>query len=246
MAMETEQSNSQSERLIPFLEARGLTQIFSVSENQLIVFEDLSFSLQKGEMVAVTGESGSGKSTLLYLLGGLEPPTQGEILIGGAPVQRTNRAELAAFRNRSIGFVFQFHYLLPEFTALENVCIPRLIQGQSLETARADARQLLEEVGLGDRLLHRVGQISGGEQQRVALARALINRPKLLLADEPTGNLDFKTSASVMSLLRRLHQQHGLTSVIATHSHDVASQGDRLFQLAQGRLFEVDKNSFAR
>ncbi|MBZ5554402.1 MAG: ABC transporter ATP-binding protein [Acidobacteriia bacterium] len=229
-----------------FLQAKNLAQVFHVGDHSLTVFEDLSFEVSAGEMVAVTGESGAGKSTLLYLLGGLEQPTHGEILIDGREIHRAALGALAGFRNQDIGFVFQFHYLLPEFTALENVCIPRLIHGEAYREARPEAEQILGEVGLGDRMGHRVGQLSGGEQQRVALARALINHPKLLLADEPTGNLDYKTSTSVIALLRRLHREHQLTSVIATHSREVSGQADRVFCIAEGRLFEVDKNTFAR
>lgn len=229
-----------------FLLARNLTQVFRVGNHDLTVFEDLSFEVHAGEMVAVIGESGAGKSTLLYLLGGLERPTRGEISFKGREIHKAAMAELAEFRNREIGFVFQFHYLLPEFTALENTFIPRLIRGEEGAKAREDARQILEEVGLGDRLDHRVGQLSGGEQQRVALARALINHPKLLLADEPTGNLDYKTSSAVIALLRSLHQKHRLTSILATHSKDIAGQADRIFRIAEGNLFEVDKNIFDR
>lgn len=228
------------------LQARNLTQIFRVGENHLTVFENLSFEVGRGEMVAVMGESGAGKSTLLYLLGGLERPTRGEILVDGRHVHNASLHQLSDFRNNEIGFVFQFHYLLPEFTAMENVCIPRLIRGETQPAVQPDALRLLEEVRLSDRGHHRVGQLSGGEQQRVALARALINQPKLLLADEPTGNLDYKTSAAIIGLLRRLHQEHQLTSVIATHSREVAGQADRVFLIAQGRLFEVDKKTFAR
>ncbi len=230
----------------PFLEARDLTQIYRVGEVSVTVFEGLSLVVQKGELVAVTGESGAGKSTLLYLLGGLEPPTRGEVLFEGSLIQRGSSGDLARFRNEDIGFVFQFHYLLPEFTALENVCMPRWIQGGDAQSARADAAEFLGEVGLADRQQHRVGQLSGGEQQRVALARALINHPKLLLADEPTGNLDYKTTESIMILLRQLHQAHQLTSIIATHSREVAREADRVVRIAEGRLFEVDKNSLAR
>lgn len=229
-----------------FLEAQDLAQTFYVGHVALTVFENLSLQIQKGEMVAVTGESGAGKSTLLYLLGGLEPPTRGRISIAGQTLEGAGRMEQAAFRNEVIGFVFQFHYLLPEFTALENVCIPRLIRGQNLPSARPEAARLLQEVGLEGRSDHRVGQLSGGEQQRVALARALINRPQLLLADEPTGNLDYKTSGAMIDLLRRLHQQHQLTSLIATHSFEVAAKADRVLNIHQGRLIEVDKKTLAR
>jgi lipoprotein-releasing system ATP-binding protein len=235
-----------NDSLTALLQARDLTQIFRVGETRITVFENLSFEVREGEMVAVMGESGAGKSTLLYLLGGLESPTRGEILIRERAIHNATLAERAVFRNNEIGFVFQFHYLLPEFTALENVCIPRLIRGESQADAATEALRLLDEVGLHDRAQHRVGQLSGGEQQRVALARALINRPRLLLADEPTGNLDHKTGAAVVALLRRLHTEHQLTSFIATHSREVGGQADRVFHIVEGRLFEVDKNTFAR
>lgn len=237
---------NEEDPLNSFLQARNLTQRFRVGESHLTVFENISLNVERGEMVAVTGESGAGKSTLLYLLGGLEPPTSGEIIVDGQMVHNASLGQSAEFRNREIGFVFQFHYLLPEFSAVENVCIPRWIGGRTDVSTTADARQYLEEVGLKERLSHRVGQLSGGEQQRVALARALINQPKLLLADEPTGNLDYQTSAGIMALLRRLHQQHQLTSVIATHSAEVAREADRVVCIQEGRLFEVDKNTFAR
>lgn len=237
---------NEEDPLNSFLQARNLTQRFRVGESHLTVFENISLNVERGEMVAVTGESGAGKSTLLYLLGGLEPPTSGEIFVNGRTIHNAPLGQLAEFRNREIGFVFQFHYLLPEFTAMENVCIPRWIGGKTDASTTIDARQYLVEVGLEERVSHRVGQLSGGEQQRVALARALINQPKLLLADEPTGNLDYQTSASIMKLLRRLHQEHQLTSVIATHSAEVAREADRIVRIRKGRLFEVDKNSFAR
>ncbi|MDD5541674.1 MAG: ABC transporter ATP-binding protein [Acidobacteriia bacterium] len=228
------------------LQAQDLAQTFRVGDIPLTIFENLSLEIQKGEMVAITGESGAGKSTLLYLLGGLEAPTRGRISIAGKALEGNGRREQAAFRNEVIGFVFQFHYLLPEFSALENVCIPRLIGGEAFPSARPEAEKLLREVGLEGRAHHRVGQLSGGEQQRVALARALINRPQLLLADEPTGNLDYKTSGAMIDLLRRLHQEHQLTSLIATHSFEVAAKADRVLNIHQGRLIEVDKKTLAR
>ena len=185
-------------------------------------------------MVTIVGPSGAGKSTLLHLIGTLDLPTEGRILYDGRDVTRLGSSDLAEFRNRSIGFVFQFHHLLPEFTALENVMMPGLIQGGRRLEDRA--RELLDEVGLSERLTHRPGELSGGEQQRVALARALLMEPRLVLADEPTGNLDSQTSDAVQSLIFDLNRRHGITFLIVTHSRDFAAMMPRQVSMKDGRI----------
>lgn len=221
------------------LKAENLTKIFRSGEEEVVVFEDLNFEVHPGELVALVGESGSGKSTLLYLLAALDTPTRGEVYFRGEWVGRFSAEERAAYRNARLGFVWQMHYLLPEFTALENVVLPQLIGGCGASEARARGKELLAEVGLAKAFERRVGELSGGEQQRVALARALANRPALLLADEPTGNLDHRTSERVMAVLEELHRNHGLTSVIATHNLQLAQRADRLLSLADGKLTEA-------
>jgi len=190
----------------------------------------------EGEMVAVVGASGVGKSTLLHLLGGLDRADSGVVEVAGRPLADLNDAGLVAFRNRQVGFVFQFHHLLPEFTALENVEMPMRIGGLPLGEARARATELLARVGLAERVEHRPSMMSGGEQQRVAVARALVMRPALLLADEPTGDLDEPTAESLHALLRQMHAEHGLTSVIATHNPKLAHACDRILRLESGQL----------
>ena len=221
------------------LKVENLTKIFRSGEEEVVVFEDLNFEVHPGELVALVGESGSGKSTLLYLLAALDTPTRGEVYFRGGRVGRFSAEERAAYRNARLGFVWQMHYLLPEFTALENVVLPQLIGGCGASEARARGKELLAEVGLAKAFERRVGELSGGEQQRVALARALANRPALLLADEPTGNLDHRTSERVMTVLEELHRNHGLTSVIATHNLELAQRADRLLSLADGKLTEA-------
>lgn len=207
------------------------------SGNQrLEVLVDLSFELEEGEMAAVTGVSGSGKSTLLHLIGGMDRPDRGCIRILDMEISQLNRLDLCRFRNKTIGFVFQFHHLLPEFTALENVMMPLLLRGESQSGARAVAHGLLVDVGLEDRGHHRPGELSGGEQQRVALARALVGRPRLLLADEPTGNLDPQTGEVISRLFRKLHEKHGLTSVLVTHNEKLAQICTRSYRLEKGKL----------
>ncbi|MBW1831867.1 MAG: ABC transporter ATP-binding protein, partial [Deltaproteobacteria bacterium] len=191
----------------PLVTVQNVTKTFEHEGRSLQVLKGIDLQIDRGEMVTIVGPSGAGKSTLLHLIGTLDLPTEGRILYGGRDVTRLGSLELAEFRNRSIGFVFQFHHLLPEFTALENVMMPGLIQGSRRLEDRA--RQLLDEVGLTDRLTHRPGELSGGEQQRVALARALLMKPELVLADEPTGNLDSQTSNSVQSLIFDLNRRHG-------------------------------------
>jgi lipoprotein-releasing system ATP-binding protein len=217
----------------------GLGKRYETGPRVLELFRDLSFAVAPGEMVAVVGASGSGKSTLLHLLGALDRPTAGEVYFAGMALGGLNGRQAAEFRNRETGYVWQFHYLLPEFTALENVALPLLARGESKGQALAAARNWLKEVGLEERENHRSGELSGGEQQRVALARALVTGPKLLLADEPTGDLDAATADGVFNLIRRLHRSHGLTSILVTHNQDLAWRCDRVLRLAGGRLEEV-------
>ncbi|MCK9295523.1 MAG: ABC transporter ATP-binding protein [Desulfobulbaceae bacterium] len=200
------------------------------------VLNDLSLELLRGEMVAITGVSGTGKSTLLHILGTLDRPDKGTIIYRNEDIFKRDNGSLATFRNQTIGFVFQFHHLLPEFSALENTLIPGLIAGRKKEELFDDARELLNKVGLGHRLEHRVGELSGGEQQRVALARAIIMKPALLLADEPTGNLDPKTGEKVFNLIRDMNQDFGLTTVMVTHNYALARQMDRCLTLRNGKL----------
>jgi lipoprotein-releasing system ATP-binding protein len=221
--------------------ARDLTKTFRSGEAELTVFSGLSFDVRRGEMLALVGESGAGKSTLLHLLGGLERPSAGTIHYGDREISDLSDAERANFRNREVGFVWQIHYLLPEFTALENVMMPLLIRGVAHESASADAMAKLEEVGLRARATHRAGELSGGEQQRVVLARALVGKPSVLLADEPTGNLDFRTADMVFTLLEGLHRSHGLTSVFVTHNLAFARRCDRVLSMEDGGLRETGR-----
>ena len=218
----------------PLVTVQNVTKTFEHEGRSLQVLKGIDLEIASGEMLTIVGPSGAGKSTLLHLIGTLDLPTQGQILYGGRDVTRLGSSDLAEFRNRSIGFVFQFHHLLPEFTALENVMMPGLIQGGRRLEDRA--RRLLDEVGLSERLTHRPGELSGGEQQRVALARALLMEPKLVLADEPTGNLDSQTSDSVQSLIFDLNQRHGITFLIVTHSRDFAAMMPRQVSMKDGRI----------
>jgi lipoprotein-releasing system ATP-binding protein len=218
----------------PLVTVQNVTKTFEHEGRSLEVLKGIDLEIGSGEMVTIVGPSGAGKSTLLHLIGTLDLPTEGRILYGGRDVTRLGSSDLAEFRNRSIGFVFQFHHLLPEFTALENVMMPGLIQGGRRMEDRA--RELLGEVGLSERLTHRPGELSGGEQQRVALARALLMEPKLVLADEPTGNLDSQTSDSVQSLIFDLNRRHGITFLIVTHSRDFAAMMPRQVSMKDGRI----------
>ena len=202
----------------------------------LQLFRDLSLEVAAGEMVAVVGESGAGKSSLLHLLAALDKPTSGQVLCGDIDVTLLTAKQAAEFRNRDIGYVWQFHYLLPEFTAVENVAMPLLARGTPRKQALTQAALWLDRVGLGDRGHHRSGELSGGEQQRVSIARALITQPKLLLADEPTGDLDNTTAQRVFDLLLGLHREHSLASVLVTHNLDFAARCDRVLRLREGRL----------
>ncbi len=220
----------------PFLSVTSLSKTYVAAGNRLTVLRDLDLSVARGEMVAVVGASGVGKSTLLHVLGGLDRWDSGTIRVGEADYARMSDQEIVGFRNRHIGFVFQFHHLLPEFTALENAAMPLRIARVRRLTAQARAEDLLDRVGLGGRLSHRPGMLSGGEQQRVAIARALVMQPDLLLADEPTGDLDEHTAENLHRLLRDMHREHGLTSVIATHNMRLARICDRILTLEDGRL----------
>ncbi|MBK5274991.1 MAG: ABC transporter ATP-binding protein [Desulfuromonadales bacterium] len=218
------------------LEVRGLCKTYEIGKNRVEVLSGIDMKLEAATTTALVGLSGAGKSTLLHLLGALDRPTAGTVFFRGDDIFRKNDRELASFRNRSIGFVFQFHHLLPEFTALENVMMPALIARVSKAEARSMAEELLTDVGLAQRLNHRPGELSGGEQQRVAIARALVLSPDLLLADEPTGNLDMKTSDGVHVILSELQQKKGLTLIVVTHNERLAAGMGRTVRLVDGRL----------
>ena len=216
----------------------NLTKSYTSGNSELIIFERLSLEIPQGERLALIGESGAGKSTLLHLLGGLDRPNEGRIFFGSREITSLGQAELADFRNREIGFVWQTHHLLPEFTALENVMMPLLMRGAGRKLAVPVALKRLEEMGLGPRASHRSGELSGGEQQRVAIARALVTDPKVLLADEPTGNLDHKTGEKIADLFDEVHRLNRLTSVFVTHNIGFANRCDRVLRLEAGRLVE--------
>ena len=206
---------------------------------EVVLFRGLSFAVAAGEMVAIVGESGSGKSSLLHLLAALDKPTEGDVWVDGVRLGTMSVRESAEFRNRNVGYVWQFHYLLPEFSALENVAMPLLARGERRGEALDKARVWLGEVGLGARTEHRAGELSGGEQQRVSLARALVTGPKVLLADEPTGDLDTKTGEAVFSLIQNMHSKHPLTSVLVTHNLEFAQRCGRVLRLRGGQLEEI-------
>jgi lipoprotein-releasing system ATP-binding protein len=221
---------------MPFIHVSSLSKSYVVGGRQLPVLKDLDLAVERGEMLAIVGASGVGKSTLLHVLGGLDVPDGGSLRIGDADLRQLSDLELVAFRNRHVGFVFQFHHLLPEFSALENAEMPTRIARMNGSEGRTRAATLLKTVGLGDRLEHTPGMLSGGEQQRVAIARALVMQPSLLLADEPTGDLDEHTAEALHELLRDMHKTIGLTSVIATHNPRLAAACDRVLRLVDGKL----------
>jgi lipoprotein-releasing system ATP-binding protein len=221
---------------VSFIEIDSLQKSYPVGTTRLHVLRGVDLRVERGEMVAIVGASGVGKSTLLHVLGGLDRPDGGRVRIGDGDLASLSDSDLVAFRNRHVGFVFQFHHLLPEFDAVENAEMPLRIARVAIATARPQAEALLRRVGLADRMTHRPGMLSGGEQQRVAIARALVMRPSLLLADEPTGDLDEATAGQVHDLLRELHRETGLTSVIATHNMKLAASCDRVLRLEQGAL----------
>ncbi len=224
----------------PILRVEGLSKRFRSGEADLVLFENLSFQIEKGTMLAIVGQSGAGKSTLLHILAALDRPTSGSVYCADSHVNALTEDDAAEFRNREIGYVWQFHYLLPEFTALENVAMPLLSRGQAVSFAKQEAESWLHEVGLETRGHHRPGELSGGEQQRLALARALITEPKVLLADEPTGDLDGRTGEMVFELVARLHRDHQLTSLIATHNLEFARRCHRVLRLHKGKMEEVE------
>ena len=225
------------------LKVDGLKKVFRSGEADLVLFENLSFQVGKGEMLAIVGESGAGKSTLLHILGALDRASAGDVYCAQSKLNSLSEDSAAEFRNREIGFVWQFHYLLPEFTAAENVAMPLLLRGTNQQEATSEASRWLREVGLEHRAHHRSGELSGGEQQRVSLARALITRPKLLLADEPTGDLDGRTADTVFELIARLHRDYQLTSLIATHNLAFARKCHRVLRLQRGKMEEINPSS---
>lgn len=234
----TEQSSS-SDDVGPLVEIRGLRKDYWLEGQLIRVLRGIDLDIQAGERISITGASGSGKSTFLHVLGTLDGPEEGSVRFRGEDVFRKTPAQLAAFRNRSIGFVFQFHHLLPEFSALENVAMPAMIQRLNTGEAEERAMAMLERVGLGHRVSHRPGELSGGEQQRVAVARALVMAPRLLLADEPTGNLDEMTAEGIHDLLDQLNEETGLTVVVVTHSSKLAERFPRRLRMQEGRLIVV-------
>src|SRR5580658_10516712 len=221
------------------IKVSDLRKEYTTGRGRLVLFDGLSFEVAEGEMLAIIGESGAGKSTLLHILGALDTPSDGDVYCASTQLRNLSSSQAASFRNREVGYVWQFHYLLPEFTALENVAMPLLARGESRRKALGKAANWLSEVELADRAEHRAGELSGGEQQRISLARALVTEPKVLLADEPTGDLDSRTAGVVFDLIQRLHESHRLTSIIVTHNMGLASRCSRVLRLAKGRMEEI-------
>ena len=221
------------------IRAEKLAKTYAEGTLRTPVFDGLDIAVHAGETVAILGASGAGKSTLLHLLGGLDTPTAGEVFVAGQKMSALSDAARGQLRNRALGFVYQFHHLLPEFTALENVMLPVLLNGTSVSDAAVRARELLESVGLGHRLEHKPGELSGGERQRTAVARALVNKPACVLGDEPTGNLDEKTAANVFGQMLELNRAHRTSLVLVTHDRSLAGKLDRVLELHEGRLREV-------
>lgn len=224
---------------MPLLEAQGIEKSYCDVGHPLAVLNDLHFAMEEGELVGIFGASGAGKSTLLHLLGGLDEPTRGSVRVRGRDIGAMSPDELATFRNRGVGFVFQFYHLLAEFTAVENVMLPALIGGASRREAEARAREVLEAMGLGARLAHRPAMLSGGERQRVAIARAAVMDPPMILADEPTGNLDHRTGEQVFEYLLSLHRERRRALVVVTHNRDLLERLPRVLELADGKLWSI-------
>nr|WP_234696277.1 lipoprotein-releasing ABC transporter ATP-binding protein LolD [Candidatus Kryptobacter tengchongensis] len=222
------------------LRAENIHKIFWLGRNvKLHVLKGIDLEVKRGEIVAIVGASGAGKSTLLHILGTLDRPSEGKVYVDGVDVFQMSDVELAKFRNRKIGFVFQFHHLLPEFTAIENVAMPAMIAGKSFNEAKDRAYELLKEVGLADRIEHKPSELSGGEQQRVAVARALMNSPEIILADEPSGNLDSQNAEALHDLIVELNKKHGQTFIIATHNEKLAERADRIVKIVDGKIHEI-------
>jgi len=226
----------------PLLTCTGISKTYQDGDNQVNVLSSLDLTLNSHELLAITGRSGSGKSTLLHLLGTLDEPSSGEILFNGQDIHRLNKSKQAAFRNQSLGFIYQFHHLLAEFSALENVMMPLLIAGESQQQAKLRAVEMVQSVGLSERAHHKPSQLSGGERQRIAIARALVNRPALVLADEPTGNLDSENALAIFELLKSLRDQQGTSFVVVTHDNELANRLDRVVNLSSGSLASSDNN----
>ncbi len=234
--MSNQAVNQAAKSGVPVLAATNLSKTFNEGKNQVTILHGLNLSMDAGEFVSIIGSSGSGKSTLLHLLGGLDLPTTGEVRVHGELLSAMDETQRGNVRNQSLGFVYQFHHLLPEFDAVENVAMPLLLRRQvTVEQARTQAVDLLKRVGLGHRLDHKPGELSGGERQRVALARALVTRPSVVLADEPTGNLDRRTATDILALLSELRRDLGMALLVVTHDETLAAAADRILQMQDGR-----------
>lgn len=221
-----------------FIKTENLKKIYKTEEGYVEALKGINIEIEKGKMIAIMGPSGSGKSTFLHLLGGIDKPTEGKIFIKGKDLYKMSEKEIAHFRNKNLGFVFQFHYLLPEFTAIENVAIPAIISQKSEKEAIKKAKNILKNLNLEDRLYHKPSQLSGGQQQRVAIARALINNPEIIIADEPTGNLDSENSKIVMEIFKKLNKEYNVSIIIATHDIDIAKYCNHIYYMKDGLLYD--------